>query len=311
MNENVCYLHGISGYELEAMEAKFRDECVAAAPTTGEHANLAPVYFQIAGSANELRHLPMPPETTLTVAEAYTKLAATPGLPTTDYHRLPIADESAPPETILTALVELLRGSIAGGGKTALVFNCQMGRGRTTTGMVCAAIMMRAVEGFVPPAGSPTSLPASDAPEAERDLDRGQFKGVLRLVVLLDDAAERVTPSGASSTLLPSYRRNAVGLGLRAKFLADSCAETCSEAQNLVSAIIKCKRDAATADPNAARSPAFWMARGQKYLERYAVLICFAAYTLVAAPSGFTRSFSAWMHQHWQLKRVIDSLSLE
>ena len=30
---------------------------------------------------------------------------------------------------------------------TALVFNCQMGRGRTTTGMVCACIMMRASSG--------------------------------------------------------------------------------------------------------------------------------------------------------------------
>jgi protein-tyrosine phosphatase len=48
---------------------------------------------------------------------------------------VPVTDECAPDQDDFNQFVELLR---EGGLGAAYIFNCQMGRGRTTTGMVCA-----------------------------------------------------------------------------------------------------------------------------------------------------------------------------
>ena len=52
--------------------------------------------------------------------------------------RLPIVDEKAPQEADLDAILDVLREQ---GPNTACVFNCQMGKGRTTTGMILACLV--------------------------------------------------------------------------------------------------------------------------------------------------------------------------
>ena len=63
-------------------------------------------------------------------------------------------------------------------------------------------------------------------------------------------------------------------------------------------------------------TPAFWMHRGGKYLERYAYLVLFAGYVLLATGTGeglgaaSTPSFSEWMRTHWAFKRTLRELAL-
>lgn len=55
-----------------------------------------------------------------------------------DYLRVPVTDEKAPKPDDFGVLIGRAWGPPPG---AALVFNCQMGRGRTTTGMIIASLL--------------------------------------------------------------------------------------------------------------------------------------------------------------------------
>ena len=57
--------------------------------------------------------------------------------------------------------------------------------------------------------------------------------------------------------------------------------------------------------------PAFWQRRALNYLERYACLLIFAAYSLAEAKGGFGPPFGAWLRRHWSLRRNLKHLTLE
>lgn len=57
------------------------------------------------------------------------------------YCRIGITDEQSPEEKDFVILVDMLK--TIGNDKKKYIFNCQMGRGRTTTGMVIACLMER------------------------------------------------------------------------------------------------------------------------------------------------------------------------
>ncbi len=60
---------------------------------------------------------------------------------------MPVTDEKAPKTDDFGVLVDRAAAPPAG---AALVFNCQMGRGRTTTGMVIATLLAGRATGTVP-----------------------------------------------------------------------------------------------------------------------------------------------------------------
>ena len=209
---------------------------------------------------------------------------------------------------MISQVAELRVTALALTDDTALVFNCQMGRGRTTTGMVCASILLKVGQGWSLPDGAPTSLPAAD--DASRDLRQGEFQGVMRLLVLLGE----IVGQGSQQSLLrrrSSTRAKPVHRGVEIKVLTDECIRECSEVQDLISAISECVTSAAKADPASNRPPAFWERRARNYLERYAFIIIFAAYVLAEADGGFPTPFSAWLRRHWSLQRTLKGLTLE
>ncbi len=317
LDENVDYLLSIQGYELDAMELRLKEDCCAASERALADGGLL-IWEQPEGGdgSNVQRPVVVARERSFAVREAYAWVNAQPPAAEDgalrarlEYVRVPIADETAPEEQDFDQLVDELRALVAArdgaAEATALVFNCHMGRGRTTTGMVCGSILMRAARGWAPPAaaGDGGALPE---PGAEgRDLARGEFSRVLALLKQVDSVG------GA-------------GLGRRSKLLVDSCADDCDEVTNLVEAPGKCIAKAAAADERArtggeatrtglsedARGSAFWTHRGVKYLERYAWLLLFAAYAQLNAESGFATTFSEWMHRHWGFKRTIRELEL-
>ena len=66
----------------------------------------------------------------------------------------------------------------------------------------------------------------------------------------------------------------------------------------------------ASAVPEASRA-AFWRHRALKYLERYAYVLLFASYALLAAGTSFDTTFSEWTRRHWHFKRALKDLSVE
>ena len=258
LNENVEYLQSIEDFELDAMERRLCKDCGEAGSTLG-------VYYQVSGTENEKRNLST--STARCVSDVY---------PTNvRYHRIPIADEAAPEEKDFDQLIFAVRSAPQ---DSAFVFNCQMGRGRTTTGMVCACIMMRASSGKLA------------APAVAREGTDPRIVGDFRCIRELVNMLER---------------------GKEAKALADACCKACAHAQHLVEAIMACDVSAKVAPASSHRNPDFWRARGRNYLERYCYLVLFAAYALEHASSGYAASFSEWAHHRWQLKRVLKHMTLE
>ena len=298
MNENVEHLTSIQGHELDSMEKRLCEDCVEAAAAGDKTLG---VYYQLADGSNDERQLPVPPDRSLPVRGAYEWLNGQDASAQLVYHRVPIADETAPEEQDFDQLVSELR-EIAYTGladDVALVFNCQMGRGRTTTGMVCGSILLLASRGWQPPPDTPR-LPEPAA--SGHNLKRGEYTAVLELLRLVDSATQ--TDASAAAGVVKEDR------GWRAKALVDQCCDDCGHAQNMVEAIVACTESAKTAEPGGARSPEFWSRRAHNYLERYAYILLFAAYALEEVHSGFEATFTEWSHRHWQFKRVIKHLTL-
>lgn len=69
----------------------------------------------------------------LTPKEVFAKMAEEGFL--VSYARLPVTDEQAPIPATYSRIEARVLEAMAGEGEFGLAFNCQMGRGRTTTGM--------------------------------------------------------------------------------------------------------------------------------------------------------------------------------
>ncbi|KAG9052633.1 hypothetical protein FS842_009475 [Serendipita sp. 407] len=145
-----------------------------------------------------------------------------------------------------------------------LVFNCQMGRGRTTTGMVCASLVATVLYGdYRLEANSQTVGTESDELEPPSMTDgvseetaylNGEYKIILQLVGLLSH-------------------------GKLAKRLADASIDRMEDVQNLRKAVFDYKLKVAATDK--ARLPGKYntlLGVGITYLYRYATLIVFANY---------------------------------
>lgn len=211
-----------------------------------------------------------------------------------EFARVPITDENPPEEKDFDVLVSLLARADP---TTGIVFNCQLGRGRTTTGMTMACMMAswispRPVRGTVGPAlGS---------------IEQASFAAVETLVA-------------------------SIGGGRECQRLVDAAANACAHMQNLRDAIIS-KRTRATAALTKATqlaggasgcdviSRAFNKEQkeeeaGLLYLERYLYLIVFAEYLRnnAAGKPPFDVSFSQWLYAHpdrAQLYALLDTMDL-
>lgn len=111
------------------------------------------------------------------------------------YKRVAVTDEQSPIPAVFDELLSLITSALSD-GINALVFNCQMGRGRTTTGMVIAAMLIHRYHEPIVKASS------------DHRLLLGHYRVIDKLVAVLEQ-------------------------GQRAKALADWCIDMCSQLQNL------------------------------------------------------------------------------
>ncbi|GHP04500.1 hypothetical protein PPROV_000325400 [Pycnococcus provasolii] len=216
-----------------------------------------------------------------------------------DYLRVPLTDEKAPTAAACDILVDRLASSWREGGGIAVVFNCQMGRGRTTTGMAIATIVLASATPSLLPspeppiAASPSSLSASP-PDGSVQVGTDVLNGMYPVVRSLVRALEH---------------------GHHAKDLLDRVLDECGKFQNLRDAIQTMRDDLQNEHDDRRKSEN--LSRCADYLERYAVLLLFSSYVLaecgerqqsIPATASPPPSFTDWWKSRPELQSVLNRL---
>ncbi|XP_068610704.1 LOW QUALITY PROTEIN: paladin [Brachionichthys hirsutus] len=185
------------------------------------------------------------------------------------YRRIPLPDCSAPREEDFDKLLEAMKSALAEESRSAFVFNCSNGGGRTTTAMVIGVLTLWHFNGF-PEFAEDEFVSVPDA-----KYTKGEFEVVMQLVrllpdghrmkrevdVALDSVSETMTPMHyhLREVIISSYRQIKSG-------------KTEEEVQEL-------------------------LLRSLQYLERYIYLILFNTYLHLEKKSSWQRSFTGWMEQ--------------
>ncbi|SJX66322.1 uncharacterized protein SRS1_16643 [Sporisorium reilianum f. sp. reilianum] len=201
-----------------------------------------------------------------------------------DYARLAITDEQAPVPAVFSQLEERVITALQTG--SACVFNCQMGRGRTTTGMVIASLVSTVwhygdnlvasyeMSGSIILPSATTDETAGGAQAVNATDDDASFR---RPKDNLDNREDDLWLQGEWRTILQLV--GVLSHGKLAKKLTDRAIDRMEAVQNLRKAIYDSKLRADNAEVGTKKhkhlSTVF-----TNYLQRYGYLITFANYLL-------------------------------
>ncbi|ETW01657.1 hypothetical protein H310_06280 [Aphanomyces invadans] len=193
------------------------------------------------------------------------------------YARIPVSDEIAPEEKDFDDLVRLLgpifTSEVGSQHPTAIICNCQMGRGRTTTMLVCMYMLRAVIAGAVPSHVEPKSTV--------------HFGVIDELVATLDN-------------------------GQASLDLVNHAVDMADHVQNLRDCIDSC-RELTKENGLSVEKQEYFMQRAVNYLERYFYLICFASYILDEQPKKFPTLFVNWMCSRYDnaLYALLDNLNFD
>ncbi|TFK69694.1 hypothetical protein BDN72DRAFT_767637 [Pluteus cervinus] len=208
-----------------------------------------------------------------------------------DYGRVAITDEQAPLPGALSQLLDRVRSGMSQAGD--FIFNCQMGRGRTTTGMVTACLISstmnwqsHADEVLDSDDAIPDIFDSLDGPSEEEAYLHGGYKTILQLVGVLSH-------------------------GKAAKRLTDQAIDLMQDVQNLRKAIYDYKVKAEACEKGSLK--------GQKlsnlavhYLYRYGTLIVFANFLIEVQEGQIAGvSFPEWLKERREITKLLERKSLE
>lgn len=204
------------------------------------------------------------------------------------YARLPIVDEKAPSEADFDTILEVIRHE---GPDTACVFNCQMGKGRTTTGMILACLIKDILFGdsekiYYKDSDLVDPKDYSDEDEvAEERAKRGQFEVIFNLFKLIPEAKEG---KAHLDHIIDLCGVPPMGTGL----------------QNLRECIQWTQQKF---DFEPRKKKPFWKQMSINFIERYFYLICFATYAKAFGKRGFDKNFTLWMDERADLRQLIQN----
>lgn len=220
------------------------------------------------------------------------------------YYRIPITDEQAPKILDYDRLIKLVDSTDV--HKTSFVLNCQMGRGRTTTGSVIVTalrlwqlgLLFSAVDVFE----EFIKLRHAKQEKINFGLNKQEIKykqGKIRSIISLT----RVLENGAL-----------------AKSVLDVITDLCEKMQNLREAIYDVKQLTEKNKYQSAARQASITNRGREYLKRYAQLMVFFSYLLsmnhndyklgiLGATSSEKVSFSKFMFSRKEVQSMLNRIS--
>ncbi|UZJ54516.1 hypothetical protein CBS101457_003836 [Exobasidium rhododendri] len=205
------------------------------------------------------------------------------------YARVAVTDEQAPIPAVFKEMEERVLQALKIGA--ACVWNCQMGRGRTTTGMVIAALVSTVAHygeelfesdlsasivswsGFLTNGGNQNNLShsISSSSSSATNLD------VVNENDLLDNREDELWLQGEYRSVLQLVA--ILKHGKLAKKLTDGAIDRMEAVQNLRKAIFDSKLRVSTAEPGTSKHRQLTRVYAN-YLQRYSYLIVFANYLL-------------------------------
>lgn len=241
-----------------------------------------------------------------------------------DFLRVPITDEKAPKGDDFESLISRCWSPPEG---AALMFNCQMGRGRTTTGMTIGCLLhLRKIQGVLAP---PPSEPRPDLPPwfvGAPEHHQMPMSPLARTKAAINNDNEIIAPAATVDnqgmkqtendefkhggyTVIRSLLR-ALENGRAAKCSLDLVLDACAAMQNLREAIAS-YRTRLFYESNEIRRQSLLQVC-LEYLERYYVLVEFAAYLDdpgfdPGRPSSHI-TFAAWREARPELKGILQRL---
>ncbi|KAH9319094.1 hypothetical protein KI387_020863 [Taxus chinensis] len=232
-----------------------------------------------------------------------------------EYARVPITDGKAPKSSDFDALAMKISSASK---NTAFVFNCQMGRGRTTTGTVIACLVKIRLD-----YGKPLRLPSAHTTTSESD--NGFTSGEEAGNESCDTTAGSPEAKKGHQELFPSFGIDDILLirkittlfdnGVECREALDAVIDCCAALQNIRRAVLHYRRmfNQQYMEPRERRVA---LNRGAEYLERYFMLIAFAAYIGSEAFDGFCESgspkipFKTWLHRRAEIQEMKWSIRL-
>ncbi|KAF5359127.1 hypothetical protein D9756_003293 [Leucocoprinus leucothites] len=209
-----------------------------------------------------------------------------------DYGRVAITDEQAPLPAALFQLLDRIQSGLSQAGD--FIFNCQMGRGRTTTGMVTACLIASTQQwtrqeqqlAEHEPITEAEIYDPIDGPSEEEAYLQGEYKTILQLVVVLSH-------------------------GKVAKRLTDRAIDLMQDVQNLRKAIFDYKLKTEACEKGSAKERNLRNIT-VNYLYRYGTLIVFANYLIEARERGGpAATFPEWLHEHREITKLLERRSLD
>ncbi|KAG6374346.1 inositol hexakisphosphate-domain-containing protein [Boletus reticuloceps] len=209
-----------------------------------------------------------------------------------DYDRVAITDEQAPLPDALFQLLNRIRLGYSQAGD--FIFNCQMGRGRTTTGMVTACLISTIMNWVgdenvhVAEDMSTLNYDSMDGPSEEEAYLQGEYKTILQLVGVLSH-------------------------GKIAKRLTDRAIDLMQDVQNLRKAIYDYKLKVEACEKGSVKQGKL-MNIAVNYLYRYGTLIVFCNYLIEMREStgkGEEKPFPAWLREHREIAKLLGRRSLD
>lgn len=225
------------------------------------------------------------------------------------YARVPITDGKAPKSSDFDTLAL----NISSASKdTVFVFNCQMGRGRTTTGTVIACLVKLRID-----YGRPIKIPLDDV-ACGGELDNGTSSGDESGAECVPKSRTRADAShafGINDILLLWKITRFFDNGVECREVLDALIDRCSALQNIRQAVLQYRKlfNQQHVEPRERRVA---LNRGAEYLERYFRLIAFAAYLGSEAFDGFCEqgvakiTFKSWLHQRPEVQAMKWSIRL-
>jgi len=202
------------------------------------------------------------------------------------YARMPIVDEKAPSEESFDNLVKELKDL---GPDTACVFNCQMGKGRTTTGMIIATLVKDILHGQNGDRNYPSlTVDRAEFPDDEEALEEehrlGNYNVMEQIYKYIPEAKQGKAHLDHVIDLCGTPKEGGTGLqNLR------ECIQWTEEKFNFEPKLKK----------------PFWKQMSVNFIERYCYLIVFTTYLKERAPRGLDISFVLWLDIRAEIREII------
>ncbi|BEI83204.1 hypothetical protein CcaverHIS002_0310720 [Cutaneotrichosporon cavernicola] len=211
-----------------------------------------------------------------------------------DYMRIAITDEQAPLPAALQVIVTRVMMGVR--EDDDFVFNCQMGRGRTTTGMIAASLIATIAR-----EETSAEVYESDGESEDRESEDDE--------VDLDEAAQYLNGEYKTILQLVTVLRH----GKEGKHLTDRAINAMDGVQNLRKAVYDFKLKVAAAEPGTPKYNAL-LHQGVNYLYRYGTLIVLSNFLLECKEQGIAfdkANFPEWLQKHREIRNVLSRKKLD